>query len=111
MISCFAGMIIPLTHGLRVGMNVKMLYDELENLAFNLTDSNYKDQFKMGFDFICEYKNGGGEQKIAYDKLIPLFVKYQEMNEQKSDLIGDWLDCICGWIGKEKFSIWEQHRK
>jgi len=89
-----------------IELDIEELYDAIETLVIGLTDNDYKGRFKKGVALISEYKNNGGRQDIAYDKLRPLFVKYQETDEQKTDLIGDWLDCICGWVGNKEFSIW-----
>lgn len=87
-------------------MNISDLKKELENLVSHLTNENYQAQFKAGFDMISEFKNAGGNRKELYDKLLPLFNETQEIDELKADLIGDWLDCICGWVGNKDWDIW-----
>jgi len=95
-----------LTHKV-VGLDIEELYAAIEILIVGLTGDDYNERFKKGLALITEYINNGGEQKAAYDKLNLLFEKYQDIDEQKSDLIGDWLDCICGWIGNKEFAVWE----
>lgn len=89
-------------------MDLNSLQKELERLVSGLADGNYKEQFKTGFDIISNFKKLGGSQKEAYNKLLPLFNEYQETDEQKAALMGDWLDCICGWVGNKDWYIWRE---
>lgn len=84
------------------------MQQELEMLILSLTNENYKEHFRTGFDMISAFKKVGGNQQEVYDKLLPLFNKYQEIDEQKTALAGDWLDCICGWVGNKDWYIWNE---
>lgn len=89
-------------------MDLNSLQQELEKLISDVTNENYQEQFSAGFKLISAYKKSGGDQQETYDKLMPLFNKYQDMHEQKSALMGDWLDCICGWVGNKDWYIWNK---
>lgn len=89
-------------------MNLNDLQHKLTDLIENLTEENYQEHFKAGYHLIVDHKRNGGEQQETYDKLLPLFSHYQDINEQKCALIGDWLDCICGYVGNKEWYVWSE---
>jgi len=88
-------------------MRVAELIKSLEMLALTIDEKDWQEQFKKGVHLIVDYKNCGGGKQEAYDALLPLSVKYRDENENQYDLICDWLDCICGWIGNKNFHVWD----
>ena len=90
-------------------MEIAKLQQNIEMLAIALDAKNYQEQFKKGFQLISDYKNCGGIQQEAYDTLLVLSEKYrEEANQEPFDLICDWLDCICGWIGNKDLHIFNE---
>ena len=98
-------------------MKAHQLQERLESLILTLSDVNFEVQFRMGLQALVDYKKAGGSQQDIWDKLYPLHMKWvyveeKHLNEfeQKSDLIGDWLDCICGNVGNRYYSIWGAYK-
>ncbi|MDR2870119.1 MAG: hypothetical protein LBV04_06700 [Deferribacteraceae bacterium] len=82
------------------------LYQELDCLLSELTDSNYIELLERGRELIIASKKSGAERQEVYDKLLPLYKHYLDADEHKADLIGDWLDMISGWCQKA-YCIWD----
>jgi len=91
-------------------MEIADLRQNIEMLAIVLEEDNYQERFKKGFQLIVDYKNCGGIQQEAYNTLLVLSEKYRERaTDEPFDLICDWLDCICGWIGNKDLHIFNGH--
>ena len=90
------------------GMRVAELIQNLEMLALALDEKTGKSSSEKGFHLIVDYRNCGGSKQETYDALLPLSIKHQDENENQYDLICDWLDCICGWIGNKKLRVWDE---
>jgi len=84
------------------------LRHDFDVLISTINTENYQEKFSEGLKLLIHYKNLGGYQQDAYDYLSPLFIKYRDTDEIKSDLIADWLDYVIGWVAKGK-EIWDSH--
>jgi len=88
-----------------------LLNKKLTNIIEQLENSNeiYMDLFNKGHSVIVEYKNSGGTVENAYNTIFCLYLnnreKKDELCEYREDLITDWLDCVCGWIGIPELRI------
>ena len=89
-------------------MRIAELMKNLEMLVSHLDEKNVQGQFEKGFHWIVEYKNCGGSKQESYDTLLSLAKKYRDEYELMFDLIGDWLDCISGWVGNKDYQIWNE---
>ena len=69
----------------------------------------YYNLFRKGHNIIVEYKNSGGTEGNAYNTIYSLYLNNREKNdalcEYREDLITDWLDCVCGYIGNPEWKI------
>jgi len=88
------------------------LYDSLEKLRCELTHDNetYCRLFKEGHKLLSAYKTNGGTQANAFNTVCHIYLdnrrKGGDLEEYREDLIGDWLDCLCGWFGNKDIVIW-----
>ena len=88
-----------------------VLYQKLAVVSEQLENNSeiYYDLFQKGHSIIVEYKNDEGTQGNAYNTIFCLYLNNREKNdnlcEYREDLIADWLDCICGYIGNTKWKI------
>jgi hypothetical protein len=90
---------------LNLTKNIEKIIDE--NNELNNKDILWKSRGK-----VVEYKNNGGDQKMAYKTLHELYILYDKTNEEeKRDFVADILDIIVGWIGNKDWLIWEEYLK
>ena len=88
-----------------------LLNQKLVDVVEQLENDNkiYCDLFAKGHQIIVEYKNSGGTEENAYNTIYCLYLNNREKNdslcEYREDLIADWLDCVCGFIGNPKLRI------
>lgn len=90
----------------------KRLYQTLENVCDQLQDDNkvYYHLFSLGFEHLKAYKQAGGTIENAYNTIHSLYLDNRERQgllcEYKEDLLADWLDCICGFVGNPQLRLW-----
>ena len=88
------------------------LYSKLGILLHELSDNSegYSHIFSDGYKLLSDYKAGGGTQGNAFNTVHHLYMDNRraggESAECREDLIGEWLDCLCGWIGNYDLVIW-----
>jgi len=88
-----------------------VLYNQLMELCYKLTNSNevYCQLFSRGHELLSKYKMTGGSQANAFNTVMHLYLNNRrtgsELTEYREDLISDWLDCMCGWVGNRTV-IW-----
>jgi hypothetical protein len=83
------------------------LYNNIQSLCEQLAENNHSELFEKGYKIINQFKENNGNKQIAYDTIYELHLKYMENSENKMDLVDDWLDCICGWVGRPDLKLWE----
>ncbi len=83
------------------------LQNDLQLLCEQLDENNFLELFRKGHEKVVEFKNHGGEKDVAYDTINELRLRYAETDEDKEELAGAWLDCICGYVGRKDLVIWK----
>ena len=82
------------------------LLNDLQFICEQLNNENYSELFTKGREKIVEFKTNGGEKEITYNTTNELRLKYEDIDEYKTWLVEDWLDCIIGGYGGQNI-IWQ----
>ena len=77
------------------------LYLKLEELCESLTNGEHSRLFSIGHNLIADFEKTGMNRQTAWNTIHALYMKYHHADDEpRIDLVADWLDCICGYIGK-----------
>ncbi len=79
------------------------LFNQIKQLSTTVTDENYYDYDKQGYDILIKIKELGVEQEQAYNLLFKYHNSLQD--GLSKDWIADMLDYVCGWCALQRY-IW-----
>lgn len=82
------------------------LFSQIKQLATVVTDENYNEYSKQGYDILMRIHDSGMTQNQVYS------IFFQYYNRLEDGLSKDWfaemLDYLCGWCDPEKY-IWKNN--
>lgn len=80
---------------------------EIQQIISFFNGVNFNELTKQGHACLIAYKNIGVSQQEAYGAMHFISQIYQTLDiEKKNDLLDEFLDYICGYIGNKKYWIW-----
>ena len=84
--------------------DIDILFDKIKQLSKAVTESNFSDYSKQGYDLLIAIHDLGISKDSVYNML---FEYYKSIEEGLSkEWFADMLDYICGWCNPEKY-IWK----
>jgi len=84
----------------------------LKSIKIIINESKFLDDtaVRKCWEKLVEYKENGGSQQLAYERLHELYELYGTANEEeKQDFVADILDIVVGFIGNRDWLIWEEY--
>ena len=84
--------------------DIDILFDKIKQLSKAVTESNFSDYSKQGYDLLIAIHDLG----ISKDSVYNIFFEYYKSLEEglSKEWLADMLDYICGWCNPEKY-IWK----
>lgn len=81
-------------------------FTEIKQLLTAITEENYYDYGKQGYDILVRIHDLGIPQERVYNVFFEHYNSLQ--NGLSKDWFADMLDYICGWCNPEK-CIWKEY--